>query len=76
MYQQKQNIMALAKILHEEFNVFQFVTEENKVYRIYEMKNGTVLGVKNMKTKVITPIQENKEYSKLYEKWRNKEIIN
>ena len=68
--------MALAKILHSEFNVFQFVTAENKVYRIYEMKNGIVLGIKNMKTKVITPIQDNKEYSELYEKHRNKEFIN
>lgn len=68
--------MALAKIIHSEFNVLQFITEENKVYRIYEMMNGLVLGIKDMKTKVITPIQGNKNYTELYEKYRNTTIIN
>lgn len=68
--------MALAKILHSEFNVFQFVTEENKVYRIFEMKNGLVLGIKDMKTKVISPIENNEHYLSLYKKYRNSCFIN
>lgn len=66
----------LANILHSEFNVYQFVTEENNVYRIYEMKNGNVLGIWSKKTKVITPIEGNKEYKALYEKYRNTSLIN
>lgn len=65
-----------ANILHSEFNVYQFVTEENKVYRIYEMKNGVVLGIKDMKTKVITPIEDNLHYKNLYNKYRNSPSIN
>jgi hypothetical protein len=48
----------LVKIQHKEFNVEQFINADNKVYRIYELKNGVILGIKDMQTKVIHPLTD------------------
>lgn len=48
----------LVKIQHKEFNVEQFVTSDNKTYRIYEQKDGIILGIKDMVSKIIQPLTD------------------
>ena len=65
----------LAKIIHSEFNVFQFINPNGKVYRIYEQRNGSPLGIKDMHTKVIHPLSE-QFYKSLYFSVRYNDVIN
>jgi len=65
----------LVKIIHSEFNVFQIVTPEDKVFRLYEQKNGRPIGIKDMNSKVIHPFTE-PFYKDLYISVRQNTIIN
>lgn len=67
---------SLVKIQHPEYNVFQAVSNDSKtVIRLYEKKDGTPLGVKDMKTKVIHPLTDANYYD-LYKSIRNNDILN